>query len=89
VRGVGSWTECRELSLPQLREAVAACDRRDAALAMQALDTAHAANAPFHAGREGVTMYDKTVAFLRSVIDRTPVEKNSVFKQLKARALRK
>lgn len=54
----------RELSIPQIREGLAACARRDAALALQQIDVIHAAIAPIAAGEKGMPSYDRCVNWL-------------------------
>jgi hypothetical protein len=56
------------MHLAQIRVALDACDRRDAALALQALETTHAAVAPLLVGREGSSLLQRCSAALRRVI---------------------
>lgn len=52
------------MSYPQIRCALAACDRRDSSFALQQIETIHAAVAPLAAGEKGMSAYEKCVDFL-------------------------
>jgi hypothetical protein len=75
----------RELSIPQIRVALDACDRRDAALAIQNLETTHAAVAPLMVSKGGASVFEKCGDYLRGII--SPKRKVSPFKRLMARAM--
>jgi hypothetical protein len=75
------------MSVPQIRVALAGCDRRDAALALQNLDTVHAAVAPLLVGEKGGSAFDRCASALKAIIrPLTPAEKkkNSLFSKLLA-----
>lgn len=55
------------MSLPQIRAALAACDRRDAAVALQTLECVHAAAAPL-AHKDGQSVFKRVADRLRSLI---------------------
>jgi hypothetical protein len=83
------------MPLAQIQAALAAVDRRDAGLALMAMQGAHVAYAPLVVGREGSGAFDKFVAALRGVISpRKKSAKNSdqgevaMFKLLKAVAMK-
>lgn len=64
ARGLGTWAEVRALSIPQIREGLAACDRRDANIALQQLDTIYSAVAPIAVGDKGMPAYKQCFNFL-------------------------
>lgn len=79
------------MALPQIQAALAACDRRDAALALQTLHVTHAANAPLLVGKDGSNVLQKCVSYLKRMIapqsrETSKSEEGSVFKMLLSRA---
>jgi hypothetical protein len=52
------------MSLPQIRCALAACNRRDASLALTQLDVIQAAVAPLAVGDKGMPAYDRCFNWL-------------------------
>lgn len=56
------------MSLPQVEEALAACDRRDAMLAMQMMNVIHASVAPVMVGEKAKPVFDKMFRALKRVI---------------------
>lgn len=69
VRGVGSWREVADMSLPQVKACLRECDRRDAALALSQMSATHAAVAPVMVGDEGGEVAEKIKASFRRVIN--------------------
>jgi hypothetical protein len=76
------------MSLPQIQAALRACDRRDAMLALQHLETTHAGNAPLLVGKEGRTAFEKCAGYLRNIIAPKSAKStaSTVFKKLFALA---
>lgn len=56
------------MSLLQVEEAIAACDRRDAMLAMQMMNVIHASIAPVMCGEKAKPVFDKMFRALKRVI---------------------
>jgi hypothetical protein len=78
------------MSLPQIQAALRACDRRDAMLALQHLETTHAGNAPLLVGKEGRTAFEKCAGYLRNIISpkSASATASTAFKKLFALARR-
>lgn len=76
------------MAVPQIRLALIACDKRDAAFALQSLEVAHAAAAPIHCGKEGRPIFEKCVNYLRAIIlpSSKPVARENAFKKLSQKA---